>query len=957
MIGTTILHYRITQKLGAGAMGEVYLARDERTDRLVALKFVGRREAGSADACARLVREARAAARLTHPAIVTLYGLEDADGELFLVQEYVAGDTLAVRLSRGALSAAEARTLVGEMAGALAHAHAQGVMHRDLKPDNVLVTADGHFKIADFGIARVEGFATVTTDGSLTGTLPYMAPERLEGAPGDARADLFALGAILYEAVTGQRAFQGQSQAEVLYAVMETDPARPTLPAELQPLLALALHLLAKKPGDRPASGDAVLALLRSWETTGIVRFPLRRRRTKLIAAFAMACVLVTALGLWGRGRFTAQAETEPAVAVLPFSNLQDPHDPARTGAVAGTLLVSALAQTGQVDVLSSQTVVDAIESLHHADTAFTRDDAMQVARRTHARRFVTGTILQLQPSIVLTAEVIDVASGRVLHSARIEGASGQSVFQVVDQLGSRLLGQMVPGFAARDATPYAARTGNNLSAYQNYVNGQTQLARGEIEEARRSFGAALEQDSTLAAAAYQLGVTQWWGGEPGAAGASIELARRSGDRLTPTERDMLDALAALVASHWDDAEARLREIDRRAPDDKQVLYGLVEATYHGGHPDRAIAAARRAEAIAPRFLLPRVHLVDALALLGRSAEAERIAEQSLAQDPHFAFMWHSLYGAYLYRGDGTGGLDVLRRARAAGVTDPMVFSEGGHLACALDSLDMARLCYQNPNAPAWRQTDIRRGVAFKIAFARGRFREAERIAEDAWAVFPRGYDGHGSPVPMSSGVNAALALGDTVRAFAFLDSTYARFERSGRMEGPALAFDHLMERASIEAELGLTVQARAHLRQLRREPLSRRDFNPTQLRLIDAEICLKEGDGARALALLAGRAIYQEGFFRYNTTRLMRARAQILTGDAAHALATLDTLAAVPVLRLDDAALVHYDRGRCCEALGRRADAVTAYSRFLRIWRDAPATRPEIRAARAAVARLQIPA
>ena len=955
MIDTSILHYRITDKLGAGAMGDVYLAHDERTDRKVALKFVGHRDHGSADACARLVREARAAARLTHSGIVTLFGLEDADGRLFLVQEYVAGESLAARLARGPLTAAEATRLVRELTSALSHAHTHGVLHRDLKPDNVLVTENGHYKIADFGIARVDGLATVTTDGSLMGTLPYMAPERLEGHPGDERADLFALGAILYEAITGTRAFPGHNPGEVLYAVMECAPARPPLPLEAQPVLALALHLLAKKPQDRPRDGDAVGVLLEAWATTGAMRFPRRPTRVKLAMAFGIALLIVAGLGVWGRGHFVAEAGTDPVVAVLPFVNVQDPHDPSRTGAVAGTLLVSSLAQTGQVNVLSTQSVVDAVEGLPSHGDGVTRDDAMQVARRTHARRIVTGSILQLAPQIVMSAEVIDVASGRVLHSARVEGASGETVFQVVDQLGTRLLGQMVPGFAARNAPPLESRTGTNLSAYQNFVNGQEALAHGEIDEAGKQFSAAVALDSTLAAAYYQLGVTQWWGGEPVRATASIEHARRYGNRLTATERAMLDALAALVESHWADAETRLREIDRRWPDDKQVLYALVEATYHGGHPDRTIVVARRALQIAPAFLLPTVHLVDALALSGQYADAERIARQTLARDPHFAFIWHSLYHLALYRGDGRGGLDILRQAQAAGVTDPMAFSEGGHLAVALDSLDMARLCYANPSAPAWRQTDIRRGIAFKIAYVHGRFAQALHIAEDAWAVFPRVTDGHGSLMPMASGANAALALRDTVTAFAFLDSMYARYARSGQMTPEELAYGHVAEHTSMEAELGHDAEARAGIRQLRRDPLVHRDFNPTQLRIIEAEIALSENRGSDALSWLAGTSVYQNGFYAFNEVRLLRARAQMMVGDYTHAAATLDTLAAVPVLRLDDVALVQFHRGTCFEHLGRRADAVAAYTTFLRQWREAPASRREVHDAQEALKRLRV--
>ena len=218
MIGRTILHYTILSELGTGAMGRVYLARDDRTDRKVALKFLP----GSAnpDQRERLTREAHAAARLSHPGIVTLYGFEEHGGEPFLVEEYVPGESLGHRLGRGPLGTSETLRLARELSAALAHAHAHGIVHRDLKPDNVMVAEDGSYKIADFGIARLEEATTLTEAGVTIGTLAYLAPECLRGHRGDVRADLFALGAVLYEAVSGRRAFPGSTEAEVMYQVM-----------------------------------------------------------------------------------------------------------------------------------------------------------------------------------------------------------------------------------------------------------------------------------------------------------------------------------------------------------------------------------------------------------------------------------------------------------------------------------------------------------------------------------------------------------------------------------------------------------------------------------------------------------------------------------------------------------------------------------------------------------------
>jgi Tol biopolymer transport system component len=298
LVGKTILHYEISAELGAGAMGRVFLARDTHTHRQVALKFLGADTVG-ASARERLRREAQAASRLSHPGIVAVHALEEADGELFLVEQYVEGETLARRVARGPLGSQETLRLARELTAALAHAHEHGVIHRDLKPANILVAADGSFKIADFGIARMEGVPTVTSSNTLLGTLPYMAPERARGARGDARADLFALGAILYEAMGGRRAFVGGSEAEVLYALMNEDPAPLEVRgAVLQRLVPLVSQLLAKEPQLRPAGAEVVAGILEGFQSTAGVRRSLRGRQWLVSAAVLIA---LAAAGLFTR--------------------------------------------------------------------------------------------------------------------------------------------------------------------------------------------------------------------------------------------------------------------------------------------------------------------------------------------------------------------------------------------------------------------------------------------------------------------------------------------------------------------------------------------------------------------------------------------------------------------------------------------------------------------------------
>jgi len=322
--GTRLGPYEIQSAIGAGGMGEVYKARDTRLDRTVAIKVLPPDLTGDPERRARFEREAKTVAGLNHPHICTLHDVGDHEGQMFLVMEHLAGQTLAERLAKGPVPLEQALTIATEIADALSTAHRQGVIHRDLKPANVMLTKGGA-KLLDFGLAKLTGHgeqpaamqvvsaapteaATLTGQGVIVGTVQYMAPEQLEGKPADARTDLWALGAVVYEMVTGRRAFEGASVVSLMGAIFEREP--PPI-ASLQPLTPPPLdHLvrqcLAKSPDDRPDSAHDVANDLR-WmrQTSGVVGLsaaqPLRRRdgRTALVAAGVVAGTLVGAGLMW----------------------------------------------------------------------------------------------------------------------------------------------------------------------------------------------------------------------------------------------------------------------------------------------------------------------------------------------------------------------------------------------------------------------------------------------------------------------------------------------------------------------------------------------------------------------------------------------------------------------------------------------------------------------------------
>ena len=280
MVGRTISHYRITAKLGEGGMGVVYRAEDTRLGRDVALKFLPPEWTRDPDAKTRFVHEARAAAALNHPNICTIYEVDEVDGQTFIAMDLVEGESLKDRIERGPLKMTDALSLGIQIAEGLAAAHAKEVVHRDIKPGNVMVTRDGRARIMDFGLAKVRGQTRLTKTGSTTGTAAYMSPEQSLAEDVDHRTDIWSFGVLLYEMVTGQRPFRGDYDQAVVHAILNTEPEpmtglRTGVPMELE---RVATKAMAKRLDERYQHMDDVLAdlraLKRSLESATMVAQP-----------------------------------------------------------------------------------------------------------------------------------------------------------------------------------------------------------------------------------------------------------------------------------------------------------------------------------------------------------------------------------------------------------------------------------------------------------------------------------------------------------------------------------------------------------------------------------------------------------------------------------------------------------------------------------------------------------
>lgn len=593
MLGEMISHYRILDRLGQGGMGEVYLAEDTRLGRKVALKFLAPELARDRESLIRFRNEARAAAELSHPNIATIHEFDEVDGRTFLVLEYLQGQTLRERIARGPLPIHDVLRIGEAIASGLVDAHAHGIVHRDIKSANVMLTEKEEVKILDFGLAHRADATQITAPGTTLGTVDYMSPEQARGNATDERTDIWSLGVVLYECLTGRPPFLGE-RVSVLEQILTAEPTPPTglrtgVPMELE---QTTLRCLEKDPQLRYQHADDLLAKLRSIRSHGSepassTRTPRRRftpSRWPLVLGILLA-IAVIGVGLrlliGSDPTLRSAHASRDVLAVLYFDNLADPTDDGRLGEIATNLLITDLSESSYLRVLSSQRLYDILrlkgkEGLRVID----RVTAGEVARHAGARTMLLGSILRIDPGLLMTSQLVEVETGEVLASQRIEGTPEEDVFAVVDRLSASVREDLAaPGSMRQEIdVPVASVTTRSIAAYRLYLQGLEEQKRHHKLRAMEFFQQAVAADSTFAMAWLELSD---WGSiyttprETRDVRYAVAQALRHVDQAGWKERHLIRARSAWIHGDREGTIREFRAILQRDPDEKRAHYAL----------------------------------------------------------------------------------------------------------------------------------------------------------------------------------------------------------------------------------------------------------------------------------------------------------------------------------------------------------------------------------------------
>jgi len=660
MIGQTIAHYRIVEQLGAGGMGVVYKAYDNRLDRPLALKFLPENLAQEPHALDRFRREARAASALNHPGICTIYDIGEQDGRAFIAMEYIEGETLRSHAHGNPLPLEEILKLGIEIAEALDAAHAGGIIHRDIKPANIFVTKRGQAKVLDFGLAKLVPKGVANADensgsgsqgsnsivGIISGTPSYMSPEQVRGDDLDPRTDIFSLGLLLYEMATGRQAFGGGTGGMIIEAVLTRAPVparsiNPEIPPRLEEVIEKALHKNREERYQRASDMLADLQRLKRDLDSGHIGSGTEKESRSISSTRGLSRAAA------GRPRNTATKSGAPhseraprsigALAVLPFENLShDPENDYLSDGITGSL-INILATIPKLRVMAQSTV------FRYKGRQI---DPQAIGRELNVRAILTGRMMQSGGALRIGAELVDVVSGSQLWGAQFDRKPGD-IFVIQDEISNEIAGRLRLQLTRAEKKRLVRRHTEDPEAYRLYLQGRhhwNQWTEDGFYKAIGYFERAAEKDPKYALAYTGIAesyVLLGWNSylPPKDAFPKGKAAALKALELDPDLGEAHSPLAAALWLHdwrWEEAQTEFRRSLELNPTYPTANHWYAEYVMTMGRHADAIAKMKKSQELDPLSLIINVAIGWAFYHARQYDEAIEQLLRTVELDPNY---------------------------------------------------------------------------------------------------------------------------------------------------------------------------------------------------------------------------------------------------------------------------------------------------------------------------------
>lgn len=972
--GKTFSHYTLTRKIGAGGMGEVYLAEDTRLRRKVAIKFLPPESVADPQAKKRLIREAQAAAALDHPNVCAIHEVGEEGGRSFIVMQYIEGETLAERLKRKPLDIGESLGIAVEIADGIAEAHSGGIIHRDIKPQNIVINARGQVKVLDFGLAKIgrdrsmiesqaETESLLTAPDVRMGTVPYMSPEQVRGDALDARSDIFSLAVVIYEMLSGQRPFAAENAAETCSEILSRKQAPLArfcrdLPAELERIvdkalnkdreeryqttrdLLIDLRSLRKKlaleadatsrggpgaastPTAAPVATSedsaATAATVTTTQETEGERARGGRHRWLAIAAVAILAVGVAAyFALFNRAAALTDKDT---ILIADFVNT--------TGdAVFDDTLKQALAvQLGQspfLNIFPEQRVRETLRYMARSpDERVTKEIAREICQREGIKALLTGSIASLGSHYVITLETLNSQTGDALAREQVEAESKERVISKLGEAATKLREKLGESLASirRFDTPLAQATTSSLEALKAYTSHREHDHKGNLAEAILFAKRAVELDPDFAMAYAALALAYYNNnGPPVVSEQYAAKAFELRERVTERERFFITSMYHDFVTKDFDKRFEITDLWRETyPRDPTVRFNQANLYARVGQYEKAVEQASEAMRLNPNRHHAYFYLGWVYRALGRYDEAKATIEQARARNLD-SLVIHM--NAYL-----------------------IAFAEG-------DQAEMRRQLEWASGKPSeFEFLDLQ---SWTEMFA-GRYRQSQETARRALES------------AQSQDLKAIAA--DIISTSAIWDALVGNCQRAGAETAKALATAPGAEPPSprIVGPCGGTSLASALCGDVARaqsiiDDLARRNPTSTVINgiwgpVIRAAIEIGRGNQAEAIRLLQKAKRYEMGQEAGFWPTYMRGQAYLGQGSAAEAIAefqkVIDRRGVSPADPLYP--LSYLGLARAAASAGDTDRSRNAYQDFFALWRDADSDIPILVEARKEYEKLQ---